>query len=201
MAGNKRRNFSRKTDIRSYKKLFLIATEGTKTEPQYFNMFRHSNNIVDVRCIKGSSKSAPKYVLNTMKSYLKKINLRKDDEAWLVIDKDMWSDSQIKELFDWTKKNIKYNLAVSNPKFEYWLLLHFEEGKNANTPSSCVEKLRKYLPDYNKNIDIRKITIDKIIKAIEVAEKKDVPPCIDWPREAGKTTVYRLVKKLVEIGN
>lgn len=41
MALKKRRSFSRPLGERRYRKLFLVAVEGSKTEPQYFAMLTH----------------------------------------------------------------------------------------------------------------------------------------------------------------
>ncbi len=130
-----------------------------------------------------------------MEEHLKEKGLNKSDEAWLVVDKDQWTDNQLAELGRWAKKKVNYGMALSNPKFEYWLLLHFEDGKNATT-SNCDKRLKKYLPDYDKTIDIRKISTDMINDAIRRAKKRDNPPCEDWPRGTG-STVYRLVEKIL----
>ena len=61
--GRRRRSFTRPYGLRSYKKLFVIATEGKKTEPAYFLLFEGDNRIVRIKCIKGDAISAPAYVL------------------------------------------------------------------------------------------------------------------------------------------
>jgi hypothetical protein len=125
---HKRRTFRRTTGLRTYRKIFVLAVEGSKTEPQYFAVFNSEKSHISVKCIKGKHDSSPKHVLRRMEDYLESENLRKSDEAWLVVDKDHWTDEQLEVLHQWTKKSDNYHLAVSNPKFEYWLLLHFEIG-------------------------------------------------------------------------
>ena len=88
-----------------------------------------------------------------------------------------------------------YRLGVSNPCFEYWLLLHFEDGDTVHSSKSIREQLRKYLPDYDKHIDENKVRY-RIKEAIFRAKQRDNPPCKDWPRKTG-TTVYRLVEILI----
>ena len=83
-----RRSFKRQLRTRRYKKLFVIAAEGSKTEPQYFPVFNNENSVIQVTCLKGKNKSAPEYVLARMKEHIKKEGLRSTDEAWLVVDKD-----------------------------------------------------------------------------------------------------------------
>ena len=88
-----------------------------------------------------------------------------------------------------------YHLAVSNPQFEYWLLLHFENGKKISNGKECVRRLRYYCPNYTKN-DIQPHKYEKgIDKAIRRAREKDSPPCKSWPRQNG-STVYLLVEEL-----
>lgn len=88
---------------------------------------------------------------------------------------------------------------MSNPNFEYWLLLHFEEGNKITHSSDCLARLKKYFPGYNKGIDTRKINLDMIKEAIRRAKNRDNPPCADWPRTIGWTSVYRLVERLLAL--
>ncbi len=192
-----RRSFRRKAPQRSYRKLFIIATEGAKTEPTYFSMFHGGRNaVIRIKLLGSSTDSAPKQVLSRARMYVQDESLRRGDEVWLVIDKDSWNDKQLIEVFQECKKR-RYFLAVSNPCFEYWLLLHFENGRGVTGARDCIVRLKKHLPNFSKDsFDPMKFR-PHVKKAIGFAEEKDRPPCSDWPRSNG-TTVYRLVKKLLE---
>lgn len=196
-----RRAFHRQEGERRYKKLFVIAVEGARTEPQYFKLFSDRESFVQVKCLKCHHKSAPGQVLKKMTEYLEEGSLKKSDEAWLVVDKDQWSDEQLAELHRWSrqldKRGFARGFALSNPKFEYWLLLHFEDGGGVATSRECTERLKKHLPGYDKGIDIRLFTRERIDDAIGRARNRDNPPCDDWPRIAG-TTVYKLAEKIRE---
>ena len=63
-----------------------------------------------------------------MTDHLESEGLKPSDEAWLVVDKDQWTDEQLTQLHQWSLQQENYGFALSNPKFEYWLLLHFEDG-------------------------------------------------------------------------
>ena len=67
--------------------------------------------------------------------------LKKSDEAWLVVDKDQWTDEQLSQLHQWSLKAKNYGFALSNPKFEFWLLLHFEDGSGVSSSQICSQKL------------------------------------------------------------
>ncbi|HEY9731922.1 MAG TPA: RloB family protein [Drouetiella sp.] len=196
MASRKRRHFSRPLGERRYRKLFLVAVEGSKTEPQYFAMMNTGNAVVRVECIPGEEATSPPQVLERLKARIKKNSLRKTDEAWLVVDKDDWTEEQLVPLFAWSQENPQNGFALSNPKFEYWLLLHFEDA-TVTSSRQCSEKLERYLSNYDKGIDARKFTDERIRAAIARAKTRDSPPCTDWPRTFG-TTVYRLVERILE---
>ncbi len=193
----RKRKFQRPLGKRRYRKMFVLATEGSKTESQYFAIFKNQDLVVHIRFLKGGFNSAPLQVLARMRNHLKKEGLKSSDEAWLVVDRDQWTDNQLSQLHEWAQEADNYGFALSNPKFELWLLLHFEDGSGVNNSKTCFQRLKRYLPGYDKGIDMRKISDDMIEEAIRRAKKLDTPTCSDWPRNTG-TTVYRLVESILE---
>jgi hypothetical protein len=192
-----RRRFQRPLGERRYKKLFLVAAEGTKTEPIYFGIFTDNASIVRVSYLKGKNGSSPPQVLKRMTEYLNSEGLKSTDEAWLVVDKDQWTEEQLMQLHQWSLQQQNFGFALSNPKFEYWLLLHFEDGSGITSSRDCTERLKRWIPDYDKGFDARKIGHLQIVDAIRRAKKRDHPPCEDWPRNLGVTTVYRLIERIL----
>jgi len=73
-------------------------------------------------------------------------------------------------------QNIKNaELILSNPCFELWYLLHFQEQKNALCCNDCYEKLIKHNAKYSKGkIDkVLQVILDtKQLKAINRAKKQ-----------------------------
>ena len=191
----RRRNFRRPLGERRYRKLFIVATEGVKTEPQYLAILNYRYPFIHVNFLKSSN--FPLEVLKRMKDHLKKEPLKNSDEAWLVVDKDQWADEQLAQLYTWSQDADNYGFALSNPKFEYWLLLHFEDGTNIGSSSECSDRLKNHLPNYDKGLDGRKITSDMIEDAVCRAKVRDNPPCVDWPRTFGNTTMYKLVEHIL----
>ncbi len=197
---NKRRLFSRDGANRSYRKIIVVAIEGVETEREYFELLNSKDSVITITCLKDASNhNSPEHVLTRIKNYLDKKPLSKRDEAWIVVDKDGWKDSQLKELYNWSLEDKKYNFALSNPQFEYWLLLHFEDGLGLKSIKDCKVRLGKYISNYNKHLRgiIRKNMISNVKQAISRAKNRDNPPCKDWPRNFGCTTVYKLVEKVV----
>ena len=145
------------------------------------------------RVLKHNS-SDPISVLRSMRRFLESEERRNEDAAWLIVDKDRWTDGQLRSLHEWADSDSRYGLAVSNPMFECWLLLHFEDGHRVRSPRECITRLRHHLPDYDKNLQPRTLR-EKVPDAMQRAERRDSPPCTDWPGKTGMT-VYRLVRDL-----
>ncbi|MCB2186019.1 MAG: RloB family protein [Deltaproteobacteria bacterium] len=194
-----RRKFQRFLGERRYKKMFIIAVEGIKTEPRYFAVFNNQDSVIWVKCLRGNHGGSPPQVLRLMKNYLQQQGIKPSDEAWLVADKDQWTDNQLKQLYDWSQRSANYGFALSNPQFEYWLLLHFEDGAGLSSKREMLDKLNRYLPSYDKGIDTPQFTRDRIEEAIRRARLRDDPPCVDWPRKPWATTVYKLVANILGI--
>lgn len=62
-----RRSFTRRPSVLPYRKRFVVATEGTETEPRYFDMFNGKHSTVQVVLLKGRKKTAPSQVLDRVK--------------------------------------------------------------------------------------------------------------------------------------
>jgi len=192
-------------NVRPQRRLFLIATEGEKTEPQYFNLKVFTDSAeksIKIEVIPHHTDSAPSDVLKRMKKvlneYIRECKIRRDDYAWIIIDKDNWSTGAIDQIFEWSQEHPNRGVAVSNPKFEFWLLLHFNNGDGIISSQKCSEALQRSCPDYKKDcIPLGKFKRENILNAIQRAKQLDNPPCPKWPKNTG-TTVYRLVEKLLE---
>lgn len=199
---NDRRSFTRKSGFRSKHIRYIICVEGRATEKAYFNMFKAENTHIEVKVIDNKSKSHPSHVLNKLKSYLEEneISISRYDKAWMVVDRDVGdrSKEQLDQVYDKCILN-KYNFSLSNPCFELWLLLHFENpaAKDADTSTKCKNRLKTYLPNYEKShVEVLKMK-PYISNAIRNAESKNISSSDPWPQNVG-STVYKLVTELVE---
>lgn len=204
-----RRSFSRKTGFRD-SKLIVIATEGEVTEHQYFNGLKLHEDYKSPRLHveileRGTRNSDPKACLDELSQFKKEYHLKQDDELWLVCDVDRWGDRKLAEVGQLCRQK-KYLIAVSNPCFEAWLLLHKvtynqysqEEKDNLNGACGNIEReLKRVLGTYNKT----KIDVDVFLVDLEnaVAEAKliDVPEH-QWPQSFG-SKLFHLVESIGNI--
>ncbi|NET74278.1 MAG: RloB domain-containing protein [Sphaerospermopsis sp. SIO1G2] len=181
---------------RSYRKLIIIAAEGTVTEPQYFDMFNDQQTTVRIEHVKASTASAPANVLKRARAKLAKESLNKHDRIWLVVDRDDWPEAQLKECLKWVNEHPEQRgLALSNPCFELWLLLHLDDAAGRSTHAQIRQALKNHLPNYNKTIDSTKFSKQTVLNAIDRAKQRDTPPTKDWPQTVG-STVYRIIGQI-----
>lgn len=176
--------------------LFVIATEGEKTEKQYFEgMFRSSRLQIHV-LETDDGRSAPLHVRNRLDLFRDDYQLQATDELWLVIDTDRWAPAHLSELAQESQTG-RYGLAVSNPCFETWLLLHFTA--DPGNPVRCeqvVTALRDKLGRYSKSDLEISMFKDKVPAAIENA--RTLSPRTSearWPQNPG-SHVYLLAESL-----
>jgi hypothetical protein len=181
--------------------MFIVFPEG-KTEKNYFNKLVTKQNNIVLKTLHKDSSSSPNSLFNyaynwlNKNCYIKKYN----PEIWLIIDYEDHNKRLPKEIPNLYNKcvNQKYKLAINNPIFEYWLLLHFEKGNNINSSRQCLERLKNYLPNYNKpeiTIAIAKKLFKKTTDAIQRAKTK-INSKDKWPPNNG-TNIYLLVEKLI----
>jgi hypothetical protein len=188
--------------IRPYRKLFVIAVEGHVTEPDYFNEIIRPllpRQLVEIQCLRSGHRSDPNSVLRRLKDHVETEPARPGKELWLVVDKDQWSPEQLDTLLLWVNESRNgeiRGLALSNPCFEYWLVLHFEEGKKLPTAQACRKRLKKYIPFEKKQLFVKGFNLQRIRQAVQRAENK--LGTVGQPMEKVGTTVFRLVAKLLE---
>lgn len=178
--------------------LFIIATEGAKTEKCYFEIFRNSRIKIEVLPTPKDNKSAPQYVIARLDDFAQQYDLRGKDTLWLVFDVDRWDFKNLSSVCRQAKQK-KYGLAISNPCFEVWLCLHLLNNLNPNDISSNDFKvrLRSILGSYNKGKLDTTPYENKISDAIQRAKLLHPNPQHNWPPTPG-THVYRVVEMILK---
>lgn len=202
----------RKKELRTPKpNSFLIVSEGTKTEPNYFDgLAKHINdkfggNIHSekplINC-QGEGKCTVSLVEETSKIISRAPILY--SQVWVVFDKDDFVDFDDAILL---AEEQGYRVAWSNQSFEYWIYLHFNYSDSALHRDDWVDKLSELFKSYKINpngYDKNDPTIFEIAttrgslkaaignaKRIENSYKTDRPskcdPC---------TTVHKLILEL-----
>lgn len=214
--GRIKRNFKRPENKRSAK-LIIIATEGRKTERIYFESLarNYDSSKIHVEVIeKLDNNSSPNMVLEQLNSFTNEYNLDENDELWMVIDRDYqsWEIAMIKSIAQLCRQKKGYYLALSNPAFELWLLLHLidcskltQKQKDDLFRNAKVNKNKTYskkmisdlLDGFNEAKYDPLNFVPDVAKAIRNAIKLDLNPRTRWPNYLA-TRVYKLAQNIIK---
>jgi hypothetical protein len=201
LTGRKRRPLRRELGTRRDACLLVIATEGEKTEPQYFAGCFAKSSRVQIHVLPSEEgKSSPRHVAQRLRQFRRDFDLGKNDQLWLVIDTDRVPEKQLAEVASEAMKT-GARLAVSRPGFELWLLMHLTdvgpevEGK---TSDGLKKHLKSLLGSYNpSNLDAPRFR-PGVRTASARAKAMDLNPAERWPNSTG-TRVYLLVDEILKL--
>lgn len=131
-------------------KRLVIVCEGEKTEPLYFEALRREQRLssIDIKIVK--SRSAPTYIVREGIRQKKELDDERD-EVWCVFDAECRAAEAPFQQAVAASRSHGLELAVSNPAFEYWYILHFVcTDRPFGTADECFRELQAYLPGYDK---------------------------------------------------
>jgi hypothetical protein len=162
MPGHRRdrhRRQARRSPFREPKPIILIICEGQNTEPQYFDGFKRSCRNPRVEILIAREHGVPRTLVETAKERKKTAEAEAKrtgdenlgyDSVWCVFDVD--EHPHIPDARQMARDN-GIELAISNPCFELWLILHFRESPGMRNRHKLREMLVKHVPGYDKNVD------------------------------------------------
>ena len=159
-------------------RLFVIACDDTYAPEQYFNAF----SIPRIRVHVIPTEDGTSHAMHVLNRLLDIHGLEDFDERWMILDIDHCTKSDahkasfMKALKDANSKKI--NIALSNPCFEIWLLMHYVEDEgpivkieNAKEASGV---LRDILGGYDKtNLNQSRLNFEMVVNACKLSRKID----------------------------
>jgi RloB-like protein len=196
------RPLARRHRVRRDDRRFVIATEDTYAPEQYFSAFkleRMSLYVVPTRDGRSSAGAVVHRLKEVHDLARRNGELLEDDQFWVVLDTDRWTQGEhvvgfrraIKEAED-----AGFRVAVTNPCFELWLLLHVADPPaTIESVEQLVTALRDACGSYSKS----RVPIDALMPGVEAAivraETLDTGKS-GWPQKPG-TQVHLLVRELL----
>lgn len=210
-----RRSFERPEGKKSAR-LIVVACEGKMTEKIYFNAVKNAlcaGNIHLEILERESTDSSPDVVFSNLKQFENIYQLEDDDELWMVIDRDRWKTETLAYIARQCFQSRFLHFAMSNPCFELWLLLHFEdltalseEELNALRENKRVtrrgdtwlkSRVRRVMGSYRESSYNTSILLPLIPEARNRAAALDRNKSERWPSDIG-THVYRLIDSITD---
>lgn len=201
---------------RQEKPIIVIIPEGSETEPAYFRHFNSRDKNIKVEVIENSSNGAATDYAALMRKAAKyksdyQLSPKKGDAVWIVADGDVdyntpgSLEAKNTALSDMRKRaeSAGINVAISNPCFELWYLLHFGYTSGFMKDYDAVKnKLVNFLPEYEKNKDVYDLLYENMDAAIQHAKQLEL-----FHEENGEsiplnpstnpfTEVYKLIEQI-----
>lgn len=199
-------------------RLIVIASEGKDTERIYFKALakEYTNPRVHVHILERSedekNNSSPEHVLKQLNEYKRHYALESDDELWLVVDRDRWTEAMLSRVATECIQDEFMHVALSNPCIELWLLLHLVDAtlltpeeeqlwienrrKSKNADPYLKVRLRQEMGSYHESSYDAQMLIKHVETAITRAQILDKNPADRWPQTLG-TRVYLLAESVM----
>jgi hypothetical protein len=181
--------------------LIVVVTEDTYAPDQYFAFIKARRVRVKVAaCIQGHS--SPLAILESARALRSDKDFQTFDEFWLLLDTDHWTQASHVSNYMTAIQEARdegFFVAVSNPCFDLWLLLH-HESISAAPFATCGEvgaRIRARLGAFNKTrLSPDHYTIEKAIEAIGRAKQLTPDVSSYRPTNPG-CQVWALVEKVL----
>jgi hypothetical protein len=160
---SKRDSLRRRLPTRTPYPRILIVSEGRVTEPGYFNEMQR----VDRRQVALTFESGmtPKTAVETAARMKHEY-----DQVWCVFDID--SHPLVPDARQQARDN-NIDLAISNPCFELWAVLHFQDQRAHIDPPGLRELCRRHMPGYVKQLPFDELFphVDEAMRRAEELEQ------------------------------
>ena len=162
-----------KSSIRRTRQTVIFLVEGKNTEPAYFDWLRKQELVNE----KFNLKLQPAEGATSAKGLLSRAKrIRKENpDAYLcvILDKDANSEEILNSLQAWAKKfPEKCKVAITFPKFELFLLMHYCDVSGLNTAGAIDRQMEIYQPGYSRKKipNMERLSADNVLAALKRAK-------------------------------
>jgi hypothetical protein len=184
----------------------LIVCEGEATEPGYFRSLlqelRARSVSVEIKEKSGVPKTLVERAVELKKNAERDAKREEDaglryDEVWCVFDRD--HHPNLPAAFQQAHAN-GLHVAFSNPCFELWILLHFQDQRAEIETKAAGSACRKHLPRFTKHITYAELK-ERYAKALEHAYALEAwQASRENARGNPSTGVHHLAERLHQLG-
>jgi hypothetical protein len=143
---------------RPRKKIYRFIYEGNnKTERQFFqHLFSHHSSYVPIDTLPPHPTTDPVSLFQFAEAEVSRLQLQKDlgDRVFIVLDLDHRGDHW-RDVARYAQRNKRIVFVPSEPCFEFFFLLHFEDLTDWSlSGDETLARLKKYLQNYDKSMDV-----------------------------------------------
>ncbi len=208
MSRNRESNLKRVVGKRQPRKTLMIFCEVTKTEPEYFKALKRQpwvRDVASVDLLVDTSRGMESVPTSLVPLAIKVRSQDRDegneiDEFWCVFDVE-WPVNHPGLMEACIKaKNNGIKLAISNPCFELWLAIHFQDQTAWLDNDHACRLIRVLDKSYSKKIDGTKYmpNIHDAAKRAEDLDKLHKGNSTVFPSDNPSSGMYNLIRTISE---
>lgn len=188
------------------KRRVVVVAEGAKTEPQYIALLRPRclAALVEVEVVDEPAtdpRSLVRRAVDIKADAQRSYRRSKDpndlvDDVWCVFDVD--EHLFLREACEQARDN-GVQLAISNPSFELWLLLHFQSQTAYLSRDDARRSLQRHIVEYDKTIPSLgpfEGAFDNARQRAIALERKHEGDGTVFPQDNPSSGVWRLVNAI-----
>ncbi len=157
-------SYDRRPGSRSPGRCILIVCEGAETEPNYFASLRDHLKLSTISVKIKDRAGAPTSVVDEAQAQVEKrqqdirdgrTNVSQFEAVWCVFDVENPRHNQTFDRAVQVADQNEFQLAVSNPAFEFWYVLHFERTTRPFADGDELkEYLKRHIPGYHPAMQV-----------------------------------------------
>jgi hypothetical protein len=183
---------------------FILICEGEKTEPAYFNALRgqYPGALISIEFV--TAAGVPITIKAKVQARMAELRREqrdnpsaKADRIWAVFDRD--EHLNVAEAIAGCE-SAGAQVAYSNPCFEVWLILHYEDFHRSDDHHQVQKHFQKLDPTYDPN-GSKTPNCGPLMAEVETAEDRAMNQCKCREEEGMQlgrpsTTVYKLTRAI-----
>jgi hypothetical protein len=202
--GRKFSDLKRRKPSLAEKRRFILFSEGKNTERVYFEALQNQYPGALIKIEYNGPAGTPISIKTKVEDRMKDLRLEREhnpsakaDTVWAVFDCDQ--HDFVPESIEGCKR-AGGQVAYSNPCFEVWLILHYEDYHAADNHHEVPKRFRKLDPTYDPN-GSKIPNCGVLMSHVETAEHRAKNQCKRREEEGAplgrpSTTVYRLTRAI-----
>ncbi len=177
--------------------MLYCFTEGTRTEPAYL-MALAEQYAPEKLTITPAKSTDPQRII---RQAIEHIKVHPEDQAWAILDVETGDSVRRKHLNKAVTDAARFGiqLALSNPSFEYWLLLH-ELEPPAEQPPVTAQQLHARLSKNWNGYDKVNLPIERLLneRTLQCAKQRAGTPTVEHVLANNPSTNFgALIERLI----
>lgn len=201
--GRRAKSLKRRTETTPVRTTFRVYTEGISTEPEYIDALKRLPEFADVVSVDISIEEAgatPMHLVETACADKRRADLD-IDFYWCVFDIEFPQPHPYLHRARQMASDNSVQLAVSNPCFEFWLIIHQRHHTGPLTTDEAIRLRRQLDGSDGKHLDgaLYLKLIDNAIRRAQSLRKKHHEENTNFPDDNPSSSFDRLITHIREV--